>query len=266
MLMLKNRTLYFTLVGFSLLLLLSSCTHKYYAPSSPTLMGVNEKSELKLSGGFGTHLYDNSKKVNWQLMGAYSPVNRLKVAGSIFYLQSEEDNRYVFTNTTPIARGNGFIAEGALGTYWSKQKDALVTFDIYGGYGQGKVNNYYAEGGSAHLSFRKFFIQPGLHYEYEDIFALRTGMRFVNLDFVEGNTFGDVTQVNNDVLLDLQENDPNFLVEWSARAEVGLPYSKFFLGFTYTIPFRRGSRDYIIKSIFTTGATLELGGKKKKKK
>ena len=151
---------------------LNSCSHSYYAPNAGDNLKLSEAKDLKISASGATNgeldVYGNNLKHRNFKIG-YSPINHLGIIGSHFQIESIESN---------TKYGNGQLTYFGIGSYYflkkrnttnkiTKSKYGVkpgVLFDIYGGYGKGNVLNVYSEGGSSDLSFRKYFLQGGIHW------------------------------------------------------------------------------------------------------
>ena len=120
----------FVIVLLSTLFILSSCSHKYYAPNEADLLTLREKNDVHFSASFGsagsgsntnsgssinfnidtTANKAESNSYNFQL--GYSPINHLAISGSYFKIKN--------SNRDNSISGKGNMWNGAIGGYYFK--------------------------------------------------------------------------------------------------------------------------------------------------
>lgn len=254
--------------------LFCSCNHYYYAPEEGHLLTLSEKGDAKISvGGNSTNEDGNdSKGTNFTLQAGYSPINHLGIQGSYFSLK-----RKGVSSFEELGSGNGFIASGAIGTYLfiennfqRKRKKVVKTYvephlkmkkgfllDLYGGYSLGKVHNYYSKTTDSHLSFRKIYLQGGLHINGK-VMGLSYTLKGVRLDYEKAVLNGDMEESEILNIQDITKANPFFLIENSLRFHLGIRQFRFFM----TVNFMNDSYDEdsldFLDSTFDAGIILEL--------
>jgi len=148
------------------ILFFSSCSHYYYAPDEANVLKLSEEKDLKISVS-GNHDNENDethelKHLNLQV--GYSPIKHLGIFTNHFRIWGKDNASFY--------GGNGHLTNLAVGGYYFiKTKSGLdkvlkydygVTsgflFDVYAGYGRGKIHQYYKQGGNADLFLRKYFL------------------------------------------------------------------------------------------------------------
>ena len=174
--------------------LLSSChtisyTNGHYASSEAGALELSEKDDLKVSGSLS--LSDIGYGFNVQT--GYSPIKHVAIASNYTNishnnLTNASSSSLNFNNTLGMTKFNLF--EGSIGTYYflpfkKESKDIGVLFDIYTGYGLGKVKNDYGEGYS-NLNFNHYYLQGGIHLRMK-WFGISYLKRQTSLDYTKGN-------------------------------------------------------------------------------
>jgi hypothetical protein len=130
------------------LFVLASCSHSYYIPTTANVPLLKEKNEVRatLSGGGGSDI----STVDFQ--AAYSVTNHVAVMTNFMSARgSDEDEN---------SRGNGSCFELGAGYFTALEEKGV--FEVYGGFGFSNQRHEYNSGGTADLSFRKFFLQPSI--------------------------------------------------------------------------------------------------------
>lgn len=166
-----------------ILLLLSSCTHYYYAPNTIPTPFLREKGDCTLHAavGFG-HEYTGS-----ELQAVFSPVRYGALMGNFFHASGAANRANTFHDS-----GQGYLLEGGLGGYYPLGK--TFSTSLFAGYGRGNVLNYYADGSfgapatrtfPSKLYFDRLFVQPSITYRGK-VFTLGLGFRLCQLRYIKG--------------------------------------------------------------------------------
>ncbi len=244
----------------------NSCANYYYAPNDSNLLAISEPGELKVSGAISPVI--NDKAIDnariYSLQAGYSPLKHLVLNANYFNAKMARSPE---ANNLNYLSGSGSIFEGALGGYIKinklkdKQTSLLsreVFLDAYIGSGRGTVTNYFTSGGQSVLSFRKNYIQFGVHTKWKiDKIQLGSsiGLRAIQLDFDKISYNGIMTNAALNDISYLQTNEPFSLFEASYRFHMGL--RQFSLFFSGTIVRSKLEFDYI-SSIAQVGAVVNI--------
>jgi len=211
----KKSLLYF----FSLLV--ASCSPIYYAPNAHNVPLFKEKNELKLSGHYS--LGEDVKSV--ELQTAYS-------LDTLFAIQLNG------MRTIDNEKAFGSYVELALGYY--KNLPQNWVFEIYAGFGSGRVNWQYGDSysnnfglanPSSSMNFNKIYMQPSIGYSGSSLdfaFSYRIGILSYNSivlnDIPDGNNY-DIYILNGSHLM----SEPAVTLRFGeelVKLQVQLGYSK----------------------------------------
>ena len=244
-----------------IILMLSSCSHNYYAPNEGNVLKLSEAEDLKISVSgnkngkipFGGDI----KHSNLQL--GYSPIKHLGLFISHFELD-EIDNRRV---------GNGHYTNLAVGTYYFKKKkkrpnkmikDNRVIpgflFDAYGGYGRGKVFNYYDEGGYSELYLRKYSLQGGLHWNGK-IMEISAIYKLGILQYFKGSINLPISDRHLIQLLNIREDQIFPFSQVSLHGYLGLKNIRFYCDLSI-VPSDFNDKFNYIDNLLSFGVVMEL--------
>jgi hypothetical protein len=186
-----------------ILLVIASCSPRYYAPNQPNVPLLRAKGEVRFSV-----LGSEGQDVNsLEFQGAYALTNKLGVMVN-----------------TDLANGNdashGFIMDGGAGYYRPLRR---FTFESYGGLGIGKALNQYSSTESSDLGFTKFFLQPNIGVSarfVEAAFATRlTGLHYYRIQTTLAGPTSDLDYIRS--------HASSFLAEPSFIFRAGPRYAKF---------------------------------------
>ena len=205
-----------------------SCSHQYYAPNAPIMLKLSDKKELKVSA---------AAPGSFQV--GYSPLKRLAVAGS-FFTAHQTTSSSGFSSR----EGKGHLGAGAIGFYHfvekknnidsegnTTSKTSLapigVLFDVYGGYGQGRVENNFGSGGESSFKMQQYFLQGGIHFKSKYFDA---GLVFKQsiLNYYDGLLLGEIDLFEEARVETLLDNNPYNISELSLHAAAGVNYLKAF--------------------------------------
>jgi hypothetical protein len=170
-----------------------SCSRYYYVPNIQNVPLFREKNESRISGAIGEG--DESK--SFEIQAAYSITGHLGFTASFMSAKGGDIS-------TDGNWAKGHYIEGAIGYFVPVSKAGV--FEIYGGYaGSGQnhhyINDHYSsstgiitqtDGGTADVSFSKFFVQPsfGLTFRAFDI-ALSSRISALNFTINSNNITGN---------------------------------------------------------------------------
>ncbi|MFK8008447.1 MAG: hypothetical protein AB8H03_18965 [Saprospiraceae bacterium] len=225
----------------------TSCSNYYYSPNDGDLVTLRKQHDGHVSGS--SNLGEREDKQLMNLQVGYSPINHLAFSGSYFKTsdQGNNDKRY----------GNGYILNGSIGGYYffpieenliftKKRKrtsknsnlnmEKGILMDLYVGTGEGKVNNFYTEGGSSQFKFRKNYVQMGFHYIKKN-WGLSYNVRRGRLNYSNGIIYNRLKIDASDLAKfeDLTINNSFDLVEHSLRLNVSIKHVRYFFNITSVI-------------------------------
>ncbi|MFN4246238.1 MAG: hypothetical protein ACK4EY_00865 [Flavipsychrobacter sp.] len=247
---------YAYLLSISCVLLLSSCYQRMYFPDRVNSPGFKEAGEVKASFAVKPQSSPDKPGVNSSNLSpsadvAFSPVKHLGIIGSYRSVLNRYINEdplgtisqypYYELYDTDIMGGlyNDNRWEVGVGFYNTMGKRGI--FEIYGGYGQGKVKRqgYDYPQFNFNSRYQRFFIQPAIGFNYENV-ALTGGVRFAINRYTTFNAADTslryVITGDHDTRTDVL--DQNFgLLEPFVNFEVGYKYVKFNLQVGASTPF-----------------------------
>jgi hypothetical protein len=170
-------------------LLLSSCTHYYYAPNTANIPMLREKGE----GRINVNYYGTDEATGGELQAAYATGKRTAFMLNILTASSNGElfnsDKY---NPRNEALGFGTYGEVGYGFFSTVPKSKCV-FEAYAGIGTGRITNWYAENAKSKVRLIKMFVQPSLAWRSKNFeVAFSSRFAFANLK-VKENT-GDLNQ------------------------------------------------------------------------
>ncbi len=220
----KTSSILLQITSLLMLLLWSSCANYYYVPPPSHSLRLQDAKDFKSSIGVGMS-GENALQLNMQV--GYSPIKHLALSSTILR-STQSDNKIN-------------LLEGAIGTYYFSESGQTqpntrngVLFDLYAGYGKGRslIQNLGFNTGDLQLNSNKYYIQGGMHLQYE-VLVFSTTYRRGILDYSSGFLYGEV---NNDVYSDLtaiDANDPYAFNEIGVKLELGPPKLRCFFGLSH---------------------------------
>ena len=242
-----------------LIILTTSCSHKYYAPNDGEFLVLTKRNDLHLSQSFSA-----GRLVSTSTQLGYSPIKYLGLSGSFFQMKGKLKRVY----DNPLKRkGDGKIWNTAIGAYYpfifdskiplgqSHQSGILV--DIYFGYGKGEVNNYYEVGGSSHFKFDKKYTQLGIYFISGRInigYQLRIG----RLNYSEGKIYGQANRLAQEGFNRLRQQNDFKLIENSLQFSYGTKHFRVYIASTGITNNKNLNKLGVKKTNTTIGFILEL--------
>jgi len=195
-------------IAVTMAMVLSACTHYYYAPNTSNIPLFKEKNTMKINGGvmFNSFFAGNTEEV-------------------------ENNNGNSHTET-----GKGSLFEIGAGYYKPFGIQNRWTFETYAGAGAGTENHSYARNEKARLNLVRYFIQPSIGYNSSNgLLEVALGSRFCDLKLKvkEHNvtSTGDNDTDKHD-LDNIRFYPSSLLWEPSVRLGMGWENFKFYLQLT----------------------------------
>jgi len=206
-----------SLLACTFLMLLSSCSYMYYAPSQPNLPMVKEKGVTKVNLAIGSGAESSSLDLN----GFHSVSDHVGVLLNYSYLNME----YNYLN----------VIEGGVG-YFHRLGERFG-YEVYGTAGYGSLVVFYSDffgneplyAGSA--SMGRYGVQPGIFYSVKN-FEAGAGMRLHYLNY------------SNIPSYDLFTTRDHVMLEPTLKLALGWSVFKLTLQGTYTEKLNSGYLDY----------------------
>jgi hypothetical protein len=160
----------------SIAIILSACTHYYYAPNTSNIPLFKEKNTMKINGGYS--IGDNYNGADLQL--AYSVSSKIGVMFNSFFAGKTEDVENNGSSHTETGKGSLF--EIGVGYYKPFGTEKNWTFETYAGAGAGTEKHSYARHEKARLNLVRYFIQPSIGYNSSNgRLEVALGSRFCDL-------------------------------------------------------------------------------------
>lgn len=218
---------------FSLIIIIvitTSCSHKYYAPNDGEFIMLTKRNDVHLSQSIsGGNLSSGSTQLG------FSPLKYLGLTGSLFTVKSGNNDP---NNNTVEKAGNGKIWNTAIGGYYhflfKEQFNSInspqtgILADVYFGYGKGEVNNYYEVGGSSHFNFEKQYAQIGTYLILEHI-NVGYQFRIGRLNYYDGKILGQATGLTMESFNLLNEQNNFRIMEHSFQFSYGIKQCRIFM-------------------------------------
>lgn len=171
----KKKLLQLTMSA-SVAIMLSACTHYYYAPNSSNIPLFKKKNTMKINGGYSNG--DNYNGGEVQL--AYSVSSKIGVMFNSFFAGNTET---VESNgNSHLETGKGSLFEIGAGYYKPFGTQNKWTFETYAGAGIGTEKHTYENSQKATLNLIRYFVQPSIGYSSLNGFLeVALGSRFCDL-------------------------------------------------------------------------------------
>lgn len=149
-LMKKNNLLLFYISILGISTFISSCSPKFYAPTTAITPLFREKGEAQFSGHIGTgDVIDRSL----QVQAACAIDSHLAIFGTFYTAQSN------YHNNEPISVNAGKGSQIELAVGYFAPISSKVSYEIYGGFARGNVTNDYQKRYTSNTSGNKWFPQ-----------------------------------------------------------------------------------------------------------
>ena len=193
----KTRSTWQLILG---LIILTSCSTKYYIPNSQNVPMIKEKGEANINAvGAGGQA---------ELQAAYGITDGIAVqANGVVVFPQDEDNGN---------GGKGHLIEGGIGFYKNFNEHFLFDTYLLGGFGYmenhfpGTVNDHPNTTGMISANIARYGLQPSFSW-FNDNFSVSGSARFVNLTYsnIDGSLIFDSTEQS----ACLRDNKSVFLIE-----------------------------------------------------
>ncbi len=214
-----------------MLVLLTGCSHYYYAPNAANIPLFKEKNSLEVKGGFSGDNYNGA-----DIQTAYSVSKKVGVMVNSFFAGESENVNTNFNSTySHKESGSGSYIEAGAGYYNPFGKNKIWIFETYAGVGTGGEKHQYDYNQSASLHFTKFFIQPSFGYNSKkETFEFAVSSRFssLNLKVKSTNLSTESNQREKGNLDQIVLHPNSFLWEPSFMMAVGWKHIKFYFQIT----------------------------------
>lgn len=214
-----------------LILVLTGCTHYYYAPNAANIPLFKEKNSFKGKAGFGGGNNYNGGDI--QL--AYSASPKVGVMLNSFFAGRTEQVNELGSGDSHDESGKGSFFEAGVGYYKPFGKNKIWIFETYGGAGIGTENHVYNYHETSKLHIAKYFIQPSIGYiSKSGVLEIAVASRFSGLNLkINQNNVSENSGIKNVQDMDsIRFHPSSFLWEPSVMIAVGWPDFKFFLEHT----------------------------------
>lgn len=204
-------------------LLLTSCTHYYYAPTTANIPLLREKNEARINANY----YITDEATGGELQFAYATGKRTAFMVNILTASSHGD---LLSSATYRNAPSGYGRYAELGYgFFSPVPNSKWIFETYAGIGTGGVTNWYATTEKSKVRISKFFVQPSLGWrsKYFEI-GFSNRFAFANLKVKEN------TSHFNEEVEYIKTRSSAFLVEPAMLIRFGLKHVKISLNYTHS--------------------------------
>ena len=198
------------------ILLLTGCSRYYYAPNMHNVPLFKDKGEARLAGGVSSG--DEISSV--EVQAAYSFTDHIGVMANYFNTNGGGGN-----NT-----GKGSLFEGAVGYFGPIKGD--FRYEVFVGYGRGKVTSYYDANGTSKLGIDKVFIQPAIGYTRNFLDVAVSAKVATSNFFVKDVDTSNATAMND--MRFIRDNHHSYLFEPALTVRGGWKYAKLQLQYGYS--------------------------------
>lgn len=203
-------------------LILSSCTHYYYVPSTKNVPLLKKKGDLNFTGVASSASYSNA----YELQGAYAVTDNFGIMGTYMLAEGgmKEEHNW----------GKGNYMDFGVGYFKPFGKYRVV--EIYSGVGtcvQSHLYNYYSNNypnyfdkASSKLSFNKLFIQPSFGFKGRIAeLAYTTGLSYLTFNNISHNI--SPSELEYKEVQSIMSNRRALLVESALTFRIGWKFVKF---------------------------------------
>lgn len=229
----------------------NGCIPCYYAPSAQNVPMLNEKKDIRLSGGLKIGSYTNG----CDFQGAVA-------AGKHFGLIANYSRFFGDSDEKSMLLSKGGMTEFGLGYFNSVQGNLLRVFEIYWGGGISKVKTV-SDGwmyNASTISTFSLFIQPSIGVS-KKAFAFAFSTRLRMLDFYK--VAYDYNPNISDYALERMEDRPmDYFLEPAFTLRFGGNVAKFQMQFGYSIILSQSMGVYYDPFHMNFGLIVSLPAKK----
>jgi len=213
-----------------MLVLLTSCSHYYYAPNAANIPLFKEKNSVEVKGGFSGDSYNGA-----DIQAGYSVSKKVGVIVNSFFAGESESVTNFNSDYSHKESGSGSYFEAGAGYYKPFGKNKTWIFETYGGAGIGGEKHVYDYSQSATLHLTKYFIQPSFGYNSKkETFQFAVSCRFssLNLKIKSANLSAESNQREKGKLDQIVSHPTSFLWEPSYMIALGGEHVKFYFQIT----------------------------------
>lgn len=223
-----------------LLVVFCSCTRYYYAPNMHNVTLFRDKGEARLSGGLSA----GSEISSYEVQAAYSLTNHIGVMANYFNARSEDGPN----------NGRGHLTEVAVGYFKPLKRNEFI-FELYGGYGRGKVINNYDPDEYSELGLDKLFLQPSIGYTVKDYFDVAVSSRIGYVNYSSLMSIGTTSSAFSDINY-IRDHRQSVMLEPALTVRGGWKYIKLQLqaGYSFNMShadFKQEKANYAISAYFS---------------
>lgn len=204
----------------------------YYVSEIGNLTALSKQQDFKVAGSLGSALERGSHH-NYQI--GYSPLPNIGIQASyfkaIFNDVFEQEESFLRSKNAAIGyyKFHKFKKDSKHTSGYPRFKlQKGILLDVYMGYADGKVVNYYNLVESSDLNFRKFYLQGGASLQ-DGMIGLQTTIRAGVIDFVDGDYIGSNFSVPDQSLLFLELKNTYSFLESSIIMNMGIRHGKFYV-------------------------------------
>lgn len=251
----KNHILTFSII--SVIAILSSCSHTYYAPNTVPTPHLMDKNNAEIRGTLVFPVGQSSDFNAYEGSATYSPMKHLAVQSNILYGSA----------SSSTGKNSGSIIDVAVGGYLPKNlnpsdpnptKIEELSLATFVGTSFGSITNTYDTIGivKSNLKFQKYFCSLSASYIVQR-FKLGFGLRFNQLNFKSSSiTNGSIPSEELRKIKNIEAKSNFFFPEMSLN--IGLNFKKMYLTWGIT---RSYFKDVSLYNFNNSNMYLSLGFK-----
>ncbi len=209
----------FTLLAFAIVVL-TSCTHYYYAPNMHNVPMLKEKKDARIMIAAS----NGGEISSTEVQGAYAVSKNIGIQGNLMFATSKTDQ-------DSANKGKGNLYELGIG-YYKPLLASKFVFETYAGVGGAKISNTFSNKLTIHTNATRFYLQPSFGFSGRHLqVALSAKICGVNLSKPSG--YGGLDSVNT-AHLDYIANNP-FSLMLEPALTIRLGYENIKLQLQYGI-------------------------------
>ena len=233
-----------SVIIWSVVLALCSCSTQYYIPNTQHVPVINEKGQTSLT------VAGNGDQADFQVAYGVAESIGIMADGVVVFPQNEDNGN----------GGSGHLINFGAGYF--KPINENVLFDTYAIFGFGKMENHFPgtvtefpnTTGDISANIIRYGIQPSISY-HMPYFSVTGSARFVNLSY--SNIGGSLNFNNENQVEFLGRNNSNFLIEPAITLRAGFEKAK--LQVQYLHSFNVSDADFPqAKDLITVGLNFSF--------
>jgi len=176
------------------------CVQYHYSPNFIQTPYLEKKGNAEIKAAVS----GSPISINGDFHASYSPIKHGVVMLNFYRTHSRFEDSNFFSGTTYNKASDGYLVEGAVGTYFPF---SFGSGALYVGSGQGRMRNDYGIGRISDLRTQRFFIQPTFTFK-NDWFRIGMGMRLVMLNFPSGKVDYRIEPEDIQIIQRLERESP----------------------------------------------------------